>query len=204
MIVNIPYSDGDDKRFLTALNGLVAIIVKDYEPEDIYVVRIKKWFDHKWLKYSGKGIVQLPERGADVPRTGYGKLEWDSALDEFYGEKLTFPPFSPKQVGKEICWKRSKDGIYGRVNNPKRLHKRILQPSSYNLQNRLRSFTKSGIFIWFSSNTLKNKHGSVLVYGIDSDEENAWYASFKETNGWKVYQVKGIKKETVQNWFPIG
>jgi hypothetical protein len=204
MIVDIPYRDGDDKRFLTAINGLVAIIVKDCEPEDVYVVRINKWFDHKWLRYSGAGTVQFPERGVDAPRTGNIPFELGAAKDEFYNEKLTFPPFSPKQVGIQVTWRRREDGTYGRVNNPKLLHKRILQPSKYNLQNRLSSFAKSGIFIWFSSNTLQNKHGCVLVYVINNDEEKAWYASFKEDNGWKVNQVKGTNKETVQNRFPIG
>ncbi len=205
MIVDIPVKDGDDKRFLTALNGLVAIIVKNYSPEDVYVVRIKKWFDHKWLRYSGKGIVQFPEKGVDLPRTGQSIIE--SSLDEFYQEKLTFPPFNPKQVGMQIYWKRRDDGSYGGGNKPKWLHnadKRVLQHSSRNLQNRLSSFTKSGIFIWFSSNTIENMQGSILVYTIVKDEENAWYASFKQDNGWKVNRVKGINKETVQQWFPIG
>lgn len=205
MIVDIPAKDGDDKRFITALNGLIAIIVNIYEPGDVYVIRINKWFDHKWLKYSGKGIVQFPEKGVDLPRTGHSIIE--RSLDEFFQKKLTFPPFNPKQVGMQLHWKRHDDGSYGGSDKPKWLHsveKRVLQHSSKNLQNRLSSFTKSGVFIWFSSNTVQNMHGSLLVYSILNNEEGAWYASFKKDNGWKVNHVKGINKETVQQWFPLG
>ena len=202
--MNIQYKEGDVKRVLAALNGLVAKIVQDFGPEHVYVVRIKKWFDHKWLKYSGKGIVPFPERGVDLPRTGYGKPLPYRALDEFYNEKLTFPPFSPKQMGGQYHWKRRGDGTYGGTKNPKWIHKPVLQPSSWNLQNRVSAFANSAVFIWFSSNTEQNLQGSVMVYILTGNHELTWYASFKEETNWKVHRVKGIKKEIVQEWFPLG
>jgi hypothetical protein len=204
MIVDVPYKDGDDKRFLTALEGLIAIIVKDYEPEHVYVVRINKWFDHKWLKYSGKGTVKFPERGVDVARTGNLPFEHGAAWEEFYNEKLTFPPFSPKQIGAQYHWKRRADGTYGGTKKPKWIYKPILQPSVLNLQNRVRAFANSGVFIWFSSNTVQNFQGSIMVYILTENHELTWYASFKGEANWKVHRVKGIKKEMVQEWFPLG
>jgi hypothetical protein len=204
MIVNIKYRDGDDKRFLTALNGLIAKIVKDYEPEHVYVIRIKKWFDHKWLKFSGKGSIQFPEKGVDVPRTGTFIPEWDTAWDEFYSKKLTFPPFSPKQIREQYHWKRRDDGTYGGTKKPKWIYKPVLKPSSWNLQNRISAFANSGVFIWFSSNTEQNLQGSVMVYILTYNHELTWYASFKEETDWKVHRVKGIKKEIVQELFPLG
>jgi hypothetical protein len=99
MIVSIPITSGDDKTFLACIEGLIAIIVAETEPEELYIVRINKWFDHKWLKYSGKGRVAF-EYDPKI----------DTALEVFSQDQLTFPPFNPKQVTVVLGWKRSANG----------------------------------------------------------------------------------------------
>jgi hypothetical protein len=194
MIVNIPAKEGDNDSFLAALNGLVATLVKEYSPEHVYVIRIKKWFDHKWLRYSGKGRVEFKD---GLPLT-------DTALDVFWQEKLTFPPFNPKQIGMQLYWKRLEDGTYGGTDHPRRIHKRRFQSSSWNLHNRVSAFCTSGIFVWFSSNTENNTHGCIMVYVFSEKGDLTWYASLKAETNWKIDRIKGIKKEVVQSWFPLG
>ena len=194
MIVNIDFKKGDNEKFMTAISSLIAVLVKEKEPKHLYVVRIKKWFDHKWLGYSGKGRVAF----------NYGSLAPDTALDVAWQDKLTFPPFNPKQIGTQYYWCRAKDGTYGRSEQkPRWVHKRRLKPSSSNLQNRVVDFTDSGLFVWFTSNTEENMHGSVMVYIVDNKKVSAWYASFRKETAWKVEKTKGIDKESVELWFPI-
>ena len=72
MIVNIPPKSSDDPAFLTALNGLLANLVDAYRPGEVHFIRIDRWFDHKWLRYSGKG------------RVGFHGWRIDTALDAFW------------------------------------------------------------------------------------------------------------------------
>ncbi len=193
MIVNLDFKEGDNEKFLTAISSLIAVLVKEKEPKHLYVVRIKKWFDHKWLKYSGRGRVRFD-----------GHSRRDTAHEPMWRGKLTFPPFNPKQIGPQFHWCRAKDGTYsGSEQEPRWIHKRQLKSSATNLQNRVADFTDSGLFVWFTSNTDVNMHGSVMVYIVDNENVSAWYASFKNETYWKVEKTKGIDRESVEKWFPI-
>jgi len=192
MIVDIPYREGDDKKFLAAVCSLIATLAKDKNLKDLYVTRVKKWFDHKWLRYSGKGRVAFD----GYPHT-------DTALDTFWRDRLTFPPFNPKQIGEQLYWERKNDGTYGGIDRPRWIHKRRLRSSAENLNNRVSDFTESGLFVWFTSNTEQNMHGSILVYTVDGNAVNAWYSSFRQETGWCIDKVKGVNKESVKKWFPI-
>ena len=193
MIVGIPRKDGDDETFLTSIDSLISMIVNELEPHNLYVTRINKWFDHKWLRYSGRGRVKF--EGDDTI---------DTALDGVWREKLTFPPFNPKQVGQQLCWERQPDGQYQGPPEPRWIHKMRLDYSSSNMNNRVASFSESGLFIWFTSHTSTNEHGSILVYSIEGDVAITWYASFKKGEHWVLDKTKGINRDTVLSWFPLG
>ncbi len=193
MIVDIDSREGDEKKYIAAISSLIAVLVKEKQPEHLYVIRINKWFDHKWLKYSGKGRVKFE-----------GSYLTDTALDSFWRDKLTFPPFNPKQIVDQLHWCRKSDGTYGGCDKkPKLIYKRQLRSSAKNLNNRVSEFTKSGLFVWFTSNTKPNMHGSILVYLIADEEATAWYSSFKQESNWVVDKTKGIEKKQVEQWFPF-
>jgi hypothetical protein len=145
--------------------------------------------------------------------SGIGRKKWtsdgavsfiDTVIEPMWREKMTFPPFNPKQIGDQHHWVRNEDGTYsGGKEEPRWVHKRQLKPSSSNLQNRVADFTDSGLFVWFTSNTEVNMHGSVMVYIVDNKNVSAWYASFKKETDWKVEKTKGIDKASVEMWFPI-
>ena len=194
MIVEIDFKKGDNEKFITAISSLIAVLVKERKPKHLYVTRIKKWFDHKWLNYSGLGRVEID-----------GSESRGTALEPMWREKLTFPPFNPKQIGLQRYWHRLEDGTYSPFEEkPRWVHKRRRRrPSSSNLQNRVADFTDSGLFVWFTSNTETNMYGSVMVYIVDDKNVSAWYASFKKESAWEVDKTKGIDKESVEKWFPI-
>lgn len=64
-----------------------------------------------------------------------------------------------------------------------------------NLQHYVADFSKSGLFLWYSSNTVKNQKGSLLCYMVMNGEIDAWYASFANRKKWTVEKVKGIDRE---------
>ncbi len=192
MIVEIKKQPGDAEVFLTSVNGLLARLVRDYEPDRVFAVRLNKWFDHKWLGYSGKGRVNFD---------GYPYI--DTALDTHWQSKLTLPPFNPKQVVDELHWHRLADQSYQRSTDADWVHRRVLESSSANLHRRVADRWPSAVLLWMSSNTAVNKRGSVMVYVV-GPAQSIWYSSFTESSGWRVDQVKGIAREAVQEWFPLG
>lgn len=192
MIVDVPYKEGDDKTYLAAVCGLVASLASSQKPTDIYVTRVRKWFDRKWLRYSGRGRVAFH---------GWDRI--DTALDALWRQNLTFPPFSPKQIGTQVHWRKRSDGSYGGVANPRWIHKRELRHSADNLNNRVADFTDSGLFVWFTSNTQNNAHGSILVYSVAGKAAHGWYASVKQEDGWRIDKVDGIDRASVERYFPI-
>src|SRR5215510_10889155 len=47
----------DDPHFVELLKHLISRLVGETFPEQIFVMKIDNWFDHKWLNFSGKGRV---------------------------------------------------------------------------------------------------------------------------------------------------
>src|SRR5216110_3200259 len=80
----------DDPEFIATLNCVVSKLTGRGTPEELWIIQIDNWFDHKWLRFSGIGNVdfQFP---AFMNRS-------DEALSELYQDKLTFPPFTPNRV----------------------------------------------------------------------------------------------------------
>jgi len=194
MAVKIPCEKGDDENFLSALNGFVDQLTEDLEPAEVYTIRINDWFDHKWLGYSGRGIIQFP----------YSEPYILAKLDKRFLDKLTFPPFNPKQVIAEHHWELQKSGIYDGTKKQHCIYSKKLKYNSYNWYNLVESVSSSGIFIWFSSNSENSERGSIMVYGIEGTEVQTWYASFSQESGWDVENEIGFRNETVEKWFFAG
>ena len=111
----------------------------------------------------------------------------DSSLNNEWREKITVPPFNPNRVLSETFFriKPTKNKMI-----EKRLH--ITKESNNNIHNRISSYTKNGIFIWYSSNSELNQKGSLMIYRVQDEKVSTFYASFENNNGWKINQTKNI------------
>ena len=192
MIVNIPQSSSDDPIFLTALNGMLANLVDVHQPSEVYFIRIDRWFDHKWLGYSG------------TARVAFDYVAWiETSLDAVWREKLTFPPFNPNRVLEQLSFKRV-GGVYRRQCDARTIHRPLRSHSAKNLQNRVAEFTQSGLFVWFSSETKLPDQASVMSYALERDSVQIWFASFRRNDGfWRVHRVKGVDENDIQILFPL-
>ncbi|WP_028582162.1 hypothetical protein [Desulfogranum japonicum] len=188
--MDIRKDNTDDPQFIEFANNVLSNLVNHYYPNEIYIVRIDNWFDHKWLKFSGVGVVEFPERGVGLPRDGHAFIE--NAKKEFHQEKVTFPPFSPKRILSQQYFKNERAKLKNNI------HSSYRRSSHLNIQNRVESFSKSGVFIWVSSNSIKNSKGSLMVYIAQEDSILPWYASFSKGDFWKVNRVKGISNKEIE------
>ena len=179
----------DDQQFIVLLNSLVSGVVRQQVPDELWIIKIDNWFDHKWLRFSGIGAVdfQFP---AFMNR-------YDGALEEFYQDKLTFPPFTPNRVLGQWSFVRVGEG-YVEAALPSLPHPSTKRSSGANLQRRVSDFSRSACFIWYSANTLLNGRGSVMVYGAHAGQVQCWYAGFNQQQGWKLHATKGVSQTHVE------
>ena len=188
MIMKVPVGETDDPYFITLLNSLLSGLAKNKAADGIWIIHIDNWFDDKWLRFSGIGSVhfQFP---AYMNRN-------DAALDEFFQDKVTFPPFAPKRVIAQWSFARVGEKF---VEVPSQVpHRSERHRSKANLQRRVQDFSQSGCFVWYSGNTVANGRGSVMVYIVVAGQVQCWFASFKRQQDWKLQATNGISREDVE------
>lgn len=191
MTINLKSSQKDDPDFVRAVNGLITHTIDYAKPDEVYVIQISNWFDHKWLNFSGKGIVYFNKHGLS------GTI--DAALDEFSQDKITFPPFNPSRVIEQRFFLRSEDDDYVELEIRKPVHRVERRHSSENLHRRVTDFSDSGVFIWYSSNTMTNQRGSLMTYSVANKIITTWFASFRNDGEWKIDLTKGVDRDEIQN-----
>ena len=180
----IKIESGDANDFIISLNKIVGKFIDEKDINEICLIRIKNWFDHKWLNYSGKSVIEY--------RGGGGLI--DSSLNNEWREKITVPPFNPNRVLSELFFR-----IEPTDNKmfEKNLHTK--KDSNDNIHNRISAYTKSGMFVWYSSNTEINQKGSLMIYIVQADNIKTFYVSFVNNNGWKINQAKNISAAELEN-----
>ncbi len=187
MITQLKPDKKDDPEFIRIVNLIISSVLIQNRPKEIYVIHIAKWFDHKWLDFSGKGVVDFP----------YGYPWVDAALDEFSQDKTTFPPFTPKRVIKQQYFSQNANGDYVEARPPELPHKRRYQRSNKNLHRRVQSLSDSAAFVWYSSDTVENEKGSLMVYIVIGDQIKTWFASFQKDKEWKLNLTKHIDRDEI-------
>ena len=91
----------DDPAFLNCVDRIIAGLIDRHSPEELYLIRIANWFDHKWLRFSGIGRVAY-----------HGMTSIPTALGEFSQEQLTFPPFTPNRIVTQHYFCRGSGGDF--------------------------------------------------------------------------------------------
>ncbi|MGA2218212.1 MAG: hypothetical protein ABSG51_09005 [Terracidiphilus sp.] len=189
MAVSIPSGLTDDNEFTQLLNSILRGLLVQHAPEQLWVIQIDNWFDHKWLGFSGNGSI-----GSDFPK---GLLGFESVKKDFYQDKLTFPPFNPNRVLSQWSYSRAGED-YIEVPSLAVPHKTERQGSESNLHRRVEDFTQSASFVWYSANTLKNGRGSLMVYNISTDGSKSWFASFNRRVEWVLGATKGAARNDIE------
>ena len=153
-------------------------MILSLNPDEISIVRIKNWFDHKWLNYSGKEIREYETgKGAMIP----------FVLKPFWNKEITIPPFTPNRVLNEVFYK-----LKGEENPKFEELTHVWQRSTDNKKRLISERTENGLCIWISSNSLANGQGSLMVYQIKDSDILTWYVNIENKNGWKITKAKGI------------
>jgi len=190
MFPDLRLEEADDPAFLQLLSRLIRGVLAENKPQEVYIVTIDNWFDHKWLKFSGIGVVPF-EFPAFMNRD-------DGALDEFRQPQVTIPPFSPGRVVAQRYFHRGRDGFYTEAEPPTLLQKISRQRSAKNLHRRIHNVSDSAVFVWYSSNTLVNERASVMVYSVKNQHVETWFAAFRKDADWKLHLTHGVDRDHME------
>ena len=90
----IAVRETDDPRFVELMNAVLKGTIDSSSPHEVWIVQIDNWFDQKWLRFSGKGVVDFPLAALGIGENG--------ALYVFRQDELTFPTLHPRQGSKPV------------------------------------------------------------------------------------------------------
>lgn len=171
----IPLQPDDDPTLIALLETLTRNLLRQQCAQELYLIRINNWFDHKWLGFSGKVL---------------GAFGW-------WKYKLTLPPFHPHRVTQERYARViSCEPLTLRIEEHAPLHRE--QNSEQNLQRELSGVSSSGLFIWYGS---QNERASVMVYQVAANEAFGWYAHLERIERWQIKRTKQIDKKLLAALF---
>src|SRR5690348_3078703 len=166
-MISLKPKENVDEYFVTIVERILSGTLRLYRFEEVYVVLIDNWFDHKWLEFQSSPIDS-------------DELGWRV--------KLKLPPFEPSRVMSQACFRKHTSGSFGYEPCPSNpLHISSSQRS-------LAEICLSGAFVWYSFVGNSSDRGCVMVYLNKEGKGAAWYASFVRSPNWHINKVKGISK----------
>ncbi len=175
-MIELKAAESDDPQFVGMVSQIFNGAMDCYKPNEIYVVHLDNWFDHKWGAFAA--VI-------------------DQQCGMWQPDKLTKPPFNPNRIISQSYFRLDEltKSIY--INNEAPpLHTR--RSSHWNFHDRLKDLTDAGLFLWYSSKTETNGRGSLMVYYIGSEEPIYWYVSFLKKKEWQVNKANNISKKAIE------
>jgi len=166
----------DDPQFIGLVSNILNACVTRYRPADVYVVEIDHCFDRKWQRFSGKRL----------------------GLIGSWNQRLVIPPFDPRRVASQRFYHSEipSSGSYHLV-EARPLH--IEQCGGDSGSRRLAQVSESGVFLWYSGETMNTNQASVLLYQIDASGTLDWFASFIRNDTWKLNRVRDISRRVLED-----
>jgi hypothetical protein len=173
-MITLRINKQDDPHFVTLVSNILNACIDRHHPADVYVVEIDHCFDRKWQRFSGKVLGAL--------------ATWN--------RRLVIPPFDPQRVASQCFYRLNSSGAY-QLTTARPLH--IKQSGDDSASRRLAQVSESGIFMWYSGETISTNQASVLVYQIDASGTSDWFASFTRNDHWKLNRVRDISRRVLQD-----
>ncbi len=172
-MIPIPSSTRSDALFMQLVSRICSSEARLFDAAFIYLVEIDRCFDRKWRAFSG--VIDLQ-------------------LGTWLGPELRVPPFHPNRVVGQLVYRRDASAeISYRETAAKLLH--VRQSSYRNIHRLMHRIVPSGLFLWYSGDTLSSDRATILAYRIEATQESSWFASFRKTPEWRIDRTEGISRQ---------
>lgn len=172
-MIIIKKSEKDDSTFILKLQTIINEIINNFNLNEIYLFKIDNWFDKNWINFTGKVLGALGT--------------WN------YNNELRIPPFTPNRIDEQLFYRKDINGMFIESEFKVEVHK--LQTAENNQQRKISQFSDSAIFIWYSSNTIKNDIGSLMFYSVENGKCSSYYIGFKKNKNWEISESINIHKK---------
>lgn len=136
-MIELKPTQADDPEFVGLASQALNRLVQLHCPQEVYAIQIDHWFDHMWHHFSGKMIGALGL--------------WRSTL--------TVPPFDPGRVVSQSHFRADRSTGTYEADVIKPLH--LDQSSGHSTHRFIRQVSSSGLFLWYSSETVKLDRASL-------------------------------------------
>ena len=175
-MIEFTKSEIDDIDFISKVQILTNEIIKDLNPNEVYLFKVDNWFDTKWLSFTGKILGVLGT--------------WN------YDDDSRIPPFSPNRIIEKAYYELNELKTYEKLKSNLQIHKK--QPAENNLNRRIIDVSDSAIFVWYSSNTLMNGQGSLMVYPVENEKCQPFFVGFRKNMDWDIINAPGSNKKMLE------
>jgi hypothetical protein len=177
MLITIRTAHDDDPDFLAQARSILVGCLHEYAPTEVYIIRIRDWFDYKWCYFSGKRIGAV----------GFSDFR-----------NLTLPPFVPNRVLSQDHYTRAatEGNAYAPSHAPP-IH--IHQASESNHKRFIRRIMSDGMMMWFSSGSMATGRGSIMVYSVFSQTlKFGWHVTLLKKSEWQVDKITFTSRALVE------
>ena len=183
----------DDTEFIQGLTRLVSEAIRQYNPVEIFLIRVDNWFDVKWFAFAGKAKIEI-NTGIDAINSEV-RAFWED------GNDVTIPPFVPHRIVEQLHMKYLNKSLSLLGSDSRFIHSTEKKSSSANLNNRLLDHSASALFIWFSSKSKSNGRASMMLYRTYEQKVGGWYVSFIRQQNWTVDRVRNKERDLIERLF---
>ncbi len=167
--LTLPGIEHDSLSLRFRLQHVVIGAFRRLKPELVQLVHVNHWFGPRWLHFAG-----TDRRGRDLRAR----------------ERLILPPFASGRILSERTY--NSDGGELRRGRPRlTLHRPGVRE--------LDQIADTGLYVWFSGDTLAQDRGALMVYEIRGAGQRGWYAEFRRQGGvWTISATVGISKDELE------
>lgn len=175
-MIEIRSDDFDAAEYVRIVENYLNNFIRDVAPDEILVVKIDNWFDHKWRNFAGKFLGAV----------GF----WNETV-------LRIPPFIPDRVVEQRYFEKHGDEYQER----ERAGLHIYQSSGENItgKRKLVAFGRKRLLFWFSGNSKNALRGSLMIYRIEKENSSTVYVSFVKKENWQIYKTDGISRQEAKS-----
>ena len=174
--MNMMIDSDDAPEFIAEIRPILNGVLRSAAPLDFFLIKIDGWFGPNWLAFSGKVLGLLG----------------------VWNKPLRVPPFVPSRVISQRVFSRPD---YENESLRVPLHRKM--KSGFAVQRHMAREAGGAVLAWYSSDSIKNGRGSLMVY-MPGEEYWFWYAGWEKSGTWHIVYTKEISTQQLARFKDLG
>ncbi len=102
MSIPIEIKNTDHPDFVAIVEKVISNLDLLYPLNEVFIIRVRGWFDHKWLNFSGIGRVPFESPIPDHPQMALDEFFQDQDTELLLGKRINPAVFNDYNVGRVL------------------------------------------------------------------------------------------------------